>query len=201
MGGTANAGGAAGSNGGGAGTNAVPDGGAAGAGGTNVVLDAGMSGCMSNDDCPDTSYCKKATCQGERGTCTPKPKACMNDAVETPVCGCNGVTYFSSCLAEQSGENVALHGVCTDNVAVRCTIANPACVNFPNAFCGYLVMSAMGCPGLGSLPVIGRCWVLPENCPQYDNHWNSCNGAIKCAQTCEAVKDERAYYRAGPGCN
>src|SRR5450432_2571130 len=144
MGGTANAGGAAGSSG-------APDSGTAGTGGTGGAPDAGMSGCTSNDGCPDSSYCRKASCETDaKGVCTPKPKACKDDAVETPVCGCNGVTYFSSCLAEWSGENVALHGICSDTVALKCSNANPACVNFPNAFCGELAATSAGCPNGGS---------------------------------------------------
>jgi Kazal-type serine protease inhibitor domain len=201
MSGTGNTGG---SSGGGAGTNAQPDSGAAGAGGMGGARDAGMGGCTSNDSCPDASYCKKASCASDAtGICTPKPKACKDDPEETPVCGCNGVTYFSSCLAEWSGENVSLHGICADQPALKCSNVNPACVNYPNGFCGYLVNTASSCPGVGgpTLSPIGRCWVLPDTCPEYLNHFNSCNGNTKCAHTCEAVKDERPYYRAGPGCN
>ncbi len=203
VGGTGNAGGASGSNGGGAGSIGTPDSGTAGAGGMGGTPDAGMSGCASNDACPDTSYCRKASCENDsRGVCTPKPKSCKDDAEETPVCGCNGVTYFSSCLAEWSGENVALHGICSDTVALKCSNANPACVNFPNAFCGELATTSAGCPSGGpSVAPLGRCWVLPDKCPDYYNHFSSCSGGIKCAHTCEAVKDERPYYRAGPGCN
>jgi hypothetical protein len=205
-GGTTGAGGKGGSGGssaGGAGSTGMPDSGAAGAGGMAGTPDAGMSGCTSNDTCPDTSYCKKTSCASDvRGTCTPKPKACMDDAEETPVCGCDGVTYFSSCLAELSGENVSLHGICGDGVGLKCTNANPACVNLPNGFCGYLLASAAGCPTGGGLPPVGRCWVLPDNCPTYANRFNSCgSGSVKCGGTCEAVKAERPVFRAPVTCN
>jgi hypothetical protein len=193
-GGTANTGGAGGSSAGAAGTNTKPDGGMAG------TPDAGPVGCTSNDTCPDTSYCRKASCAAERGTCTPKPTVCKDDAIETEVCGCNGVTYFSSCLAEWSGENVALHGICGDNVAVKCTNSNPACVNFLNGYCGYTGASALTCPNGVSGPSVGRCWVLPDTCPTYANRFNSCNNNVRCAGTCDAVKDERPYYRQ-PACN
>ena len=202
-GGSANAGGASGaggSNGGGAGSNGTPDSGAAGAGGTVVIPDAGPTGCTSDANCPDTSYCKKATCAAERGTCTPKPTKCEDDAAETPVCGCNGVTYFSSCLAEMNGENLSTHAICSDAVGVRCSNVNPACVNYPNGYCAYLLAAPANCPTGVSLLPVGRCWVLPDSCPTYTNRFTSCNGGSKCSGTCDAVHAERPFYRQ-LGCN
>jgi hypothetical protein len=192
MSGGASTGGAPGAGGGG--SNGTPDSGAAGAGGIVITPDAGPTGCTSNDGCPDTSYCKKATCKAERGVCTPKPTSCKDDAEETEVCGCNGVTYFSSCLAEWSGENVSLHGICADGVGMKCTVSNPACVNLPNGYCGYLLTAINQCAA-GPALAVGKCWVLPDSCPAYANRFTGCNGQDKCVGTCEAVKNERLFYR------
>jgi hypothetical protein len=177
------------------GTKGMPDGGAAGAGGIIGVVDAGPAGCKSNSDCVDAGYCKKAACAAERGVCTPKPTKCNDDPEETEVCGCDGVTYFSSCLAEYNGENVSLHGICSDAVAVKCSASNPACVNFPNGSCGYLYPAPASCPNGGQITPLGKCFVLPDSCPIYANRFSSCNSNTKCQGTCDAVKDERPYYR------
>jgi hypothetical protein len=198
-GGATGTGGMTGSGGAG-GMKGTPDAGAAGAGGVIVVIDGGPVGCRSNSDCADTSYCRKATCTAERGVCTAKPTDCMDDPAETEVCGCNGVTYFSSCLAELNGENVGLHGICADGVSVKCSISNPACVNFPNGYCGFLVPTPASCPNGGQTLFQGQCFVLPDSCPTYANRFSSCNASTKCVGTCEAVKNEKPFYRQ-LGCN
>jgi hypothetical protein len=160
-------GGSGGSSAGGAGSTGMPDSGAAGAGGMAGTPDAGMSGCTSNDTCPDTSYCKKTSCASDvRGTCTPKPKACMDDAEETPVCGCDGVTYFSSCLAELSGENVSLHGICGDGVGLKCTNANPACVNLPTGFAATSSLRLQAAPPVEAYRPLAGAGSSPTTAPR-----------------------------------
>jgi hypothetical protein len=45
-----------------------------------------------------------------RGTCEPLPQSCR--AVDDPVCGCDGRTYDSPCLAARAGVTVASDGPC-----------------------------------------------------------------------------------------
>ena len=105
------------------------------------------------------------------------------------------MTYFSNCLAEMNGENLSAHAICNDAIGVRCSNANPACVNYPNGYCAYLLAGPASCPTGVSLLPVGRCWVLPDSCPTYTNRFTGCNGGSKCSGTCDAVHAERPFYR------
>ncbi|HQE73994.1 MAG TPA: hypothetical protein PLS96_08430 [Myxococcota bacterium] len=68
--------------------------------------------CFKNEDCDDTQYCKftEAPCQLP-GKCEAKR---VNEC-GTPddrVCGCDGITYDSSCHAEMAGMSIRHSGVC-----------------------------------------------------------------------------------------
>jgi hypothetical protein len=68
--------------------------------------------CETDDECAaDGYFCLKPaqSCDGF-GKCAPKEACDTTDAVE--VCGCDGVTYGSSCKAQAAGVNVASYGPC-----------------------------------------------------------------------------------------
>jgi hypothetical protein len=65
--------------------------------------------------CPKDQYCNfpLATNCGatdQSGTCAPKPQACT--AIYKPVCGCDGTTYSSDCVAASVGISVKAQGAC-----------------------------------------------------------------------------------------
>ena len=70
--------------------------------------------CEANDDCNEAEYCDGESCSGA-GTCEAKPTDCP--AVFDPVCGCDGETYDSECVAELQGVRIESLGrcPCTDN--------------------------------------------------------------------------------------
>jgi len=67
--------------------------------------------CTSNSNCASTQFCKfkTGTCSGF-GTCTAKPEACI--MLYAPVCGCDGKTYSSECVANSNRVNVKRTGAC-----------------------------------------------------------------------------------------
>ena len=71
------------------------------------------TGCATNAECSAGEYCQhKSGCgrTGANGSCKALPKKCvMTDA---PVCGCDGKTYFNTCVAHRAGANVDHAGAC-----------------------------------------------------------------------------------------
>ncbi len=67
--------------------------------------------CDDLNPCPQEHYCDrmKGDCGGI-GQCKPKPPGCL--FVWDPVCGCDGVTYSNSCIANQADVPVACAGSC-----------------------------------------------------------------------------------------
>ena len=65
--------------------------------------------------CPPGEYCRYpfgALCGAidSVGSCQPRPASCVDD--QSPVCGCDGQTYSSACLAAAAGISVAHRGPC-----------------------------------------------------------------------------------------
>jgi hypothetical protein len=145
--------------------------------------------CASTDDCPQATYCEKATCDAPSGTCTLFPPNCPTD--EQPVCGCDGRTYFDHCLRQASGVAAESPGPCPGF-----TCGGPTNIRCPeDTFCAQL--GGMG-PGQCSPEAPGNCWVLPAQCPppsQATNLWDSCQPGQHCVDTCTALRAGGPYRR------
>ena len=69
--------------------------------------------CVTNTDCPKGTVCRKpvGSCDpGATGKCGSMTD-CYTPQVD-PVCGCNGTTYSTACLAFQEGVSVEYLGEC-----------------------------------------------------------------------------------------
>jgi len=122
--------------------------------GDNVFRKGTCETCTDNSDCPPDFFCDKDTgnCNGEGLGCAEKPEP--EDCTETgsPVCGCDGNTYDSYCLAQASGVNVASEGACE---------GEETCTDNSDCSSGYYCEKAVGdCDGEGTCqtkPDSGDC--------------------------------------------
>lgn len=74
-----------------------------------------MCGGIAAFPCGADDYChidegKCLTIADVSGICAPKPQMCS--MIYAPVCGCDGKTYSSSCVAASHGVSVATKGEC-----------------------------------------------------------------------------------------
>jgi hypothetical protein len=202
------AGGSAGSGTGSAGAGGRAGGGGAGAGGATGTPGAGGFGggfggkggagggsggigtfCSSNNSCQPNLYCKKTTCALDvLGRCAARPSTCGGD--EAPGCGCDGITYFNPCLAAQNGQSIGSTGAC-GITAMKCVPGEKTCEVRKSGYCGVILEDNDEC---SIAKPSGQCWVLPEQCLEFDDHFNACNGGSNCIHTCDAVKSEEPVY-------
>ena len=119
-----------------------------------------VSVCTSNAECAETAYCVfDAGCGGE-GTCQDRPGDC---AVEwSPVCGCDGVTYSSECVAAKAGVVVQHTGMCAPTTCQD----NSACD--ADAFCFF--KQSQSCAGEGT------CVSRPVDCGNSQKTVCGCDG-------------------------
>jgi hypothetical protein len=170
-GGDATLGGAPGGDAGAPGSGAGAPGNEAGAGGAGPEREP----CESIKDCEEGELCVKPSCgkvAGE-GVCT--------KAGKSPVCGCDGITYFNGALAISESADVRNQGACKGESATTC---EGECKG-DNTHCGIVELRGGDCEAKAG----GVCWRLPAECPSDDvTLYNLC-GSEKCLSLCEAVQE------------
>jgi hypothetical protein len=199
-------GGAAGAAGSG-GVGGNPDGGAAGtagSGGTGHTggssgsgghADGGTTTCTSTWQCPDGQFCSKSGCAASLvGTCEDRPTTCDNS--ESPVCGCDGITYWNDCIRRLHGEEASSNGKCDGATAMHCGgLANLQCAE-PWATCAFIFQDNGVC---AMKDPKGNCWALPDTCPQVviGGNLRPCgpNPTTPCSCTCKAIKAGGTWYQ------
>lgn len=160
---------------GGAGGDASSDGGAA----TRCTL--------PQPQCPAGQYCSVQGC-GQQGTCAPIPSAAS--AVEQPVCGCNGVTYWNATVAARARMSVRMSGACAAGTPYLKTCDGetecPA-----GSSCSMLAAGAVACVTTRS----GTCWAIPSECPAAAATFRRCGvGKQACFTRCDAIDREDKVY-------
>jgi Kazal-type serine protease inhibitor-like protein len=116
--------------------------------------------------CSSGDFCKRpdGTCGDVAGTCTPTPTTCP--AVVDPVCGCNGTTYSSACVADAAGVTVSSEGPCVPTLT--CGGGSPL-VCPTGQFCEAAV-------GTCSSGAVGTCTERPTSCSTVVGLVCGCNG-------------------------
>lgn len=174
-----------------------------------TVLDASTlcpmvpGGCYTNAECGDGSYCERPAgqCLGV-GTCRSDDPTCPAE----PVCGCDGQTWGSPCLAARAGISVAYGGPCRGDTAGNddwCTASttprrdNRPCpsdlsVCFDDDDCGGVFPVCLGASGCDPGDE-GICWGNPGS--------GRCYRDIDCSagETCSGADINLVLGMLAPG--
>lgn len=70
--------------------------------GEDAIVDAGVIGCLTNMDCPPTTFCNGAGCMSV-GFCAPRSDPSTCEDASMPVCGCDGMLYMNTCARLAAG--------------------------------------------------------------------------------------------------
>jgi hypothetical protein len=132
----------------------------------NAATCGGLSGAF----CPDGQYCSyplEAQCGAadQTGVCNPIPQAC--DLIYAPVCGCDGKTYSSACVAALNGMSVVANGECAPKV---CGGLKPVACG-KGEYCNYPPEAKCG-----AADQTGVCTPLNEVCTTDVNPVCGCDG-------------------------
>jgi hypothetical protein len=121
--------------------------------------ECGTQTCTANSACADGFYCERpyGDCTAS-GYCEKEPAPCVTFEY-APVCGCDGQTYESGCLASSNGVNIDYLGPCGATCDTSADCPPGAWCQKPDGNCGSP----------------GRCWMYPEYCIEVYDPVCGCN--------------------------
>jgi hypothetical protein len=168
----------------------------AGSGGTSAVT------CSDDNGCGSGEFCAKSSCNATSGHCKAKPAMCTGtNATFTPVCGCDHMTYYSPCVADREGVNVASQGECGSNGAACTRSGGGGQSCSPARAHAACYRPRTSCSGVASND--GVCWVLPDVCPtepQVNRYCAVVGGTPSCLGLCEGLAAEDPLWRDSNMC-
>ena len=156
---------------------------------TTTTTTTGMPGpCTYGDDCGALWYCDAPGCAA--GNCKPKPVPAGLSPDPDPVCGCDGITYWSPDVAASKGESVAALGACAMPLLCGLGVACPVGMR-----CSRVVPDGASC----SLDATGECWGTAPSCSLDGPKARACTTAT-CELQCSLIQSENPWYE-DPTCN
>ncbi len=160
-----------------------------GGGGGDAGGEGGGLGASCNPFAPCATgfYCDSTACGA--GSCRPTSPSTNNQY--SPVCGCDGITYFNPSVAVAYGVSIRSSNVCAKNDS-----ATKVCGGLQMDPCGGSAKCGMVTISTNCTTPAGICWQLPPTCPA--------TPAIKfcgasCGSVCDAIAAQIPYY-ADTGC-
>ncbi|MBW2453622.1 MAG: hypothetical protein JRI68_03890 [Deltaproteobacteria bacterium] len=142
----------------------------------------------TSNPCGSGFYCNAPGC----GTGSCEPLSTATDTVKSPVCGCDGVSYWNGTTAASFGMPVATAGACSQ-ISFCGGFGNLPCPD-SNHSCSYLLNGPQECntsdPG-------GACWGMPASCSQigFGGTWRPCsNPQGPCEYECDAIKLQTTHW-------
>jgi hypothetical protein len=139
--------------------------------------------CTPDAACPSGEVCEYAPGLGGKGrrpgVCRPAPASC-GDEPYSPVCGCDGKTYESACVARTAGVDVSVSGGCKQTLAGWAPCGGRYC-DVRTSYCEIFLSDVV------DPPTDYFCRPLPPSCAPRDGIAPTCDcfpAGTRCASFC-----------------
>ncbi len=142
---------------------------------------------VGGNACGKDEYCAASDATCTKGVCA---RVSLGDTSDlSPVCGCNGITYWNPNNAARAGAATKGTGACTTGAKTCGGIAGLRCP--APTLCNYEVSDGFAC---NVVDFAGVCWGLPGFCPLLGQGSRVCDTG-KCTRACDAIRAQERYHR------